>query len=653
MNRNILIIFLLAISSGLYAQKTSADIAREYAQKTDSVKKPRILKEWNLSSDYSEEVPLALDTVFSLSNRFKIADKYSPVNATLGNYGLPFYQLSFFDRVTDPDKFLYSWYYPFMHIPSNAVFMNTQVPYTELDWSFAGPTVTSEQTFRIRHSQNINRFFNVGLIYDIIYSFGQYNYQRAEDKTFSLYSSYTGTKYKLYMSVGINNITSFENGGILDETQLNQSSTLQIQTKLGGEDKANSILKNRNLLLVQRYTFSSNPVIKNDSISHKRSGFFGLSGTFSHILEIEKNARTYKDAYPISKFYDTILVTPNATADSVFSRSIKNTVRFDFTTDESRKFRLGGGVGIRDEILKFFSIIPIRYTLQPISGISNRNSNILIGRLYNNIGEKFGWLATGELYLTGYRVGDFNLNGQISKSFDWKKGRASWLLTGSVMNRQPSYWYQLWGGNNFEWRKNLHKEFRIDVGSVFKYPARKTELKINYAIIKNYTDFDTTAHPSQYSGGLSVASATLKNELKAWKFHFASDIIIQKSTNSNILDLPLATVREAAYFEHRFKFNKTGGRLSLQLGADVTYNTLYHPYAYMPATGRFYRQDNVLAGDYPYVNVFLNFKVKRTRVFIMFDHVNYGLSGSQYDMVPTYQMNTRMLRYGLSWTFYD
>ena len=199
MNRNILIIFLLAISSGLFAQKTSSVSAGSFTQKSDSLKKPRILKEWNLSADYSEEVPVAFDTIFSLSNRYKIADKYSPVNATLGNYGLPFYQLSFFDRITDPDKFLYAWYYPFMHVPSNAVFMNTQVPYTELDWSFAGPTVTSEQTFRVRHSQNINRFFNVGLIYDIIYSFGQYNYQRAEDKTFSLYSSYTGTKYKLYL----------------------------------------------------------------------------------------------------------------------------------------------------------------------------------------------------------------------------------------------------------------------------------------------------------------------------------------------------------------------------------------------------------------------------------------------------------------------
>jgi hypothetical protein len=222
-----------------------------------------------------------------------------------------------------------------------------------------------------------------------------------------------------------------------------------------------------------------------------------------------------------------------------------------------------------------------------------------------------------------------------------------------MINRQPSFWYEHWGGNNFEWDNNFKKEFRIDLGSAFRYPGRKTELKFNYAIIKNYADFDTTAHPSQYSGGLSVAAITLKNELRAWKFHLASVVIIQKSTNSNILDLPLATVREAAFFEHLFRFAKTGGRLNFQLGADVTYNTTYHPYSYMPATGRFYRQDKITAGDYPYVNVFLNFKVKRTRAFIMFDHVNAGLSGAKSDMVPSYPMNIRMLRYGLSWTFYD
>jgi hypothetical protein len=284
MIRHISIILLLGFSSGLYAQK-------------QDTLKPRIIKQWHLSPDFSEEVNIPFDTVFSLCNRFKLADKFSPVNAYLGNYGLPFYQISFFDRITDPDNFLYSYYYPFMHLPDNALFMNTQGPFTELDWSFAGPRETSEQTFRIRHTQNVNRFLNFGLIYDIIYSLGQYNYQRAEDKTFTLFSSYTGVKYKLYFAASLNNLISFENGGITDKNELSKIKSRDVRdvpVKLGGLDKANSHLKNRSLLLVQRYTLNSNHETKSDSVlSHERSGFLGLSGTFSHIFTLESNRRTY------------------------------------------------------------------------------------------------------------------------------------------------------------------------------------------------------------------------------------------------------------------------------------------------------------------------------------------------------------------------
>ena len=70
------------------------------------------------------------------------------------------YQMNFFDRITNPDMFLYDYYYPFMHLTDNAVFMNTQIPFTELVFNYAGPSDRSEQTFRIRHSQNVNRFLN-------------------------------------------------------------------------------------------------------------------------------------------------------------------------------------------------------------------------------------------------------------------------------------------------------------------------------------------------------------------------------------------------------------------------------------------------------------------------------------------------------------
>jgi hypothetical protein len=622
-------------------------------QKQDTLK-PRIIKQWNLSSDLTEEVIIPFDTVFSLFNRYRITDRYSPVNATLGNYGLPFYQISFFDRATDPDKFLFSYYYPLMFQPERYIFMNTQRPFTELVWTYGGAREMAEQTFRVRHSQNVNRFLNFGLDYDIVYSLGQYSYQRSEDKDFTFYSSYSGNKYKMYFAAGLNNLRSGENGGINLPEQLQNYNTREVSVYLGGLNEASSFLKNRNLMLIQKYTIGSGSIKQKDTAAAAKPMSFRLSGTFSHILVIDNNRRTYSDNSPGTGFYDSIYISKDATFDSLFARSIKNTVRFDFITDTTRKFRLGGGAGIRNELFRYSQIVPTHIDTIPADTASwKKNNNVLVGRLYNNIGDKFNWIATGELFLTGYRAGDFSINGVISKAFDLKKGRALWTITGGISNTQPSIWYDRWGSNNFEWSNNFGKIFRIDAGTGFSFPARHTDLRFNYAIIDNYTDFNTEALPSQHSGGLSVASLYLKKDLRAWKFHLTGDLLVQKSSNSEILDLPLVTVKSAGYFEHLFNFKKSNGQLNTQIGLDVTYHTLYNPYSYMPSTGRFYRQNEVETGNYPFINVFLNIKLRRTRIFVMLDHVNSGLMGYEYYMIPHYPQNVRMFRYGLAWTFYD
>lgn len=624
-----------------------------FAQKQDSVKH-RIIREWNLSPDFTEEVTIPFDTTFSLFNHYRLADRYSPFNATLGNYGLPFYQINFFDRITDPDKFLYSYYSPLLWQPENYVFMNTQVPFTELDWTFGGPRETAEQTFRVRHSQNVNRYLNFGLIFDVVYSLGQYSYQRAIDKDFTFYASYTREKYKFYFATALNNISSNENGGIADPAQLQQfSTTRDIEVKLGGLDAAQSVLKNRNLLFVQKYTIGAGQGAAKDTSAKGGKKPFRLSGTFSHILNLDVNRRTYYDKNPKSGFYDTVFIKDKLTYDSLYVRSIKNTVRFDFATDPARKFSLGGGVGIRNELFRYSQIIPTHDTNYSDTASWRKMNNALVGKLYNNIGDKFNWTATGELFLTGYRAGDFNLSGVITKSFRWKKGPASWIINGSISSTKPSFWYEQWGGNHFEWHNSFNKEFRINAGTEFLYPARNTEIKFNYSIIDNYTDFDTLALPSQHTGGLSVASLYLHKDVRAWKFHLTSDLLVQKSSNTSVLDLPLVSVRSSGYFDHLFIFRKTDGRLNMQLGAEILYNTKYHAYAYMPATGRFYRQDKETEGDYPYINVFLNLKLKRTRIFVMYDHLNSGFSGYRYYNVPSYPMNVRMFRYGIAWTFYD
>ena len=647
MLKKIIFILIFAIPAVLTAQKPDTTL-------------PVIKRQWKLSPDFTEEITVPVDTSFSLFHRNKLTDKFSPFNAYPGNYGLPLYQINFFDRIADPDMFLYSNYYPFMHLPDNALFMNTQMPFTEMVFSYTGPSDRAEQTFRIRHSQNVNRFLNFGLVYDIVYNLGQYSYQRTDNKTFSLFSSYSGDKYKFYIAGGINNITSVENGGIKYDSLMSTFDTRELEVNLGGLNKAKNLLKNRNLLIVQKYTVNKRPLLTADSLKGgKTVKKFRVDGTFSHIMSWEINKKSFVDYFPKSGYYDTTYISSTFTFDSLSQRSFKNTVRFDFSTDETRKFRLGGGVGIRNELFRYSQFIPsgapvISDTIVYSDTVVWKNSNnVLIGRLFNDIGDKFRWIATGELFLSGNRAGDFILDGKLVKSFDFKKGRATWDIFGKISSLQPSEWYDRWGSNNFKWQNNFQKEFRINAGTEISHPARRLMLRFNYAIIDNYTDFGPDNLPSQHTGGLSVAALYIKKEFSAWKFHLSNDILIQKSSNKTVLDLPLVTLRSAGFFEHNFHFKLTDGNLLTQIGAEVFYNTSYHGYSYMPATGRFYRQDQFLTGDYPYINVFLNIKLKRTRIFLMYDHVNSGMTGYNYFMVPSNPMNIRMFKYGLAWTFYD
>jgi hypothetical protein len=212
---------------------------------------------------------------------------------------------------------------------------------------------------------------------------------------------------------------------------------------------------------------------------------------------------------------------------------------------------------------------------------------------------------------------------------------------------------QWWSSNNFRWDNDLRKEFRITAGTSLVIPSVKASLKFNYALIDNYTDFGPEAIPSQHTGGLSVASLLASKQFTVWKFNLTADVLLQQSSNSDILSLPLFTGRSAFFIQHNFHFKLTNGNLNTQLGAEVFYNTPYYGYSYMPSTGVFYRQDMTKTGDYPYLNAFLNLKLKRTRIFLSLDHFNAGLNGTGYYLVPGNPLNIMMFRYGIAWTFYD
>ena len=107
----------------------------------------------------------------------------------------------------------------------------------------------------------------------------------------------------------------------------------------------------------------------------------------------------------------------------------------------------------------------------------------------------------------------------------------------------------------------------------------------------------------------------------------------------------------ATYF---YEFSVVKNVLRLQLGVDAYYNTSYYGPGYNPATMQFYNQREVKTGNYLWMDAFLSGKWKRVRLLVKLQHFNYELfGGRRYFQTAHYPLNRRMLKFGVSWNFYD
>lgn len=636
-----------------------------YGQR-DTISEVRITRIYTLSEDYSEIVPLELDTLLNGFIDYRAGEKITPFYADQGNYGQPALEIDFFSRNREYDHFLYSNLKPYMHHTGNKRFIDTQVPFTDLRFFFGGPRALAEQSLKVRHSQNVNRNLNLGLNLEVLNSLGQYSYQTADSRAFTLHTSYLGKRYRAFAAWSLNNITRMENGGIIyegsEETGVNDPSflanydTRDVPVNLGRLNSAENSLKNRNLLVVQRYRVGRVETIDNPEAPGDRRES-RVEGTFSHILSLDYTGRSYSDKLPLGGFYDTAYISNDTnrlpTADSLYFRVLKNTLRFDFSTRESARFRLGIGVGVRNEINLYKQVIPTYDTLYADTARWNNSSNAIVGRLYNRIGDKFGWEASGEIWMTGYRSGDFYFDGSLQKIFGEGKRELRIKGNGSLSSTRPVWWQNNWGSNHFAWNNDFGNEVRAEAGGELLMQGIKLRISADYALVTNHIYFGREALPTQYEGAISILAARLEKDIRFWKINFNNKLLLQTVSHGDIIPLPLLTVKSALYFDHEFNFRSTGGKLQVQMGVQALYHSSYYACSYMPSTSVYYTQNIMETGNYPFIDGFMAIKLKRTRIFVAFDHLNQGLNGYNYFMVPGYPMPVRTFKYGVSWTFYN
>jgi hypothetical protein len=218
---------------------------------------------------------------------------------------------------------------------------------------------------------------------------------------------------------------------------------------------------------------------------------------------------------------------------------------------------------------------------------------------------------------------------------------------------KPSFLYSRFVSNTFIWNQDLDQTNIFNMSGELSLLSNYFDLHGDYYLLHNYVYFDTTAFPQQFHKGLSVLSLVAEKEFHLWKFHSINKMAFQQVSDPDVLSLPTLAISSSNYLQHEFNFKSTGGKLTTIIGFDLFYNTSYYANAYMPSLAVFYQQQKKHLGNYPYVDLFLNVRLKRVRFFMKYEHINSGWLEKNFFTTLHYPMFQRYLKIGISWTFYD
>jgi hypothetical protein len=95
------------------------------------------------------------------------------------------------------------------------------------------------------------------------------------------------------------------------------------------------------------------------------------------------------------------------------------------------------------------------------------------------------------------------------------------------------------------------------------------------------------------------------------------------------------------------------GNLEMHAGVDIHWRSAYYAPGYDPAIRQFYNQNTFQMNAFPIVDLFLNAKVKRARIFIKYNNILQAFTHTGYFATPYYPGQRNILDFGFDWSFYD
>ena len=391
--------------------------------------------------------------------------------------------------------------------------------------------------------------------------------------------------------------------------------------------------------------------------------------SFIHTLKFDNYRRIYQAYKTPTDFYaNTYTVDEPLTGDSIYDKTrhyrLKNTFALSLLEGFNKWAKAGLKAFITSELRHF--------TLPSATGIDTYNEhNLSFGaQLSKKQGKTFHYDAIAETSLTGEDAGQLKIDGSADLNFKLFGDTLTLTANGFFYRLNPTFYYRHYHSRHAWWdNTNMSKILHSRIQGILNYQKTRTTLRVAVDEIKNYTYF-ASSHTitsgkrvnhaitvNQNSGAIHLLTASLSQDFTFGPLNWESVITYQNSSNKTVLPVPTLNLYSNVYL--RFKIAHV---LRCDFGADVRYFTKYYAPDYVPSLGQYAVQTNtntagsdsrVEIGNYPVVNVYANFHLKHTRFFIMMSHLNAGTGKKNYFYTPHYPLNQGILRFGLSWNFFN
>ena len=547
--------------------------------------------------------------------------KYSNIGQTYNNLTHTFDDMSFLPVFSFSSK-----HHAYLGI-EDIKYFHVPTPFTELLFK----TVMKQGQFTdVLFSTNTSENLNFSIAFKGLRSLGNYQNILSGSKHFRFTTKFNSLNEKYNFKIHYVNqfLENQENGGLNPESIINFES----------ED---SLFKERSKLSVN-YEDATN------FFSSKRYFFdqeFLLKKSFSigHSFEYETLYNEYYQS-EASEIYGQISPGLSSVSDRT---ELKTTIN-KFYTDLNSNF-LG-------KIKIIYSNYNYNYKTNSLSNNAKgfkKNENAISFKFKRNFFNHILKVSVTK-NLFGDRLGDLintRIDSNINKDFKYSLGL-------NITRQHPGLYYESYnsGYTSANW---INKISKTKINNV--YLNMKSDLfgntRLDFRLIDNYTFFSLISKNNnlvpiviQSNSTITYLKIKWQKEFNFGKFTLDNSLIYQKvNQGQDFLNVPEFLTRNTIYYSNSI----LKGALFFQTGVSLKYFSKYYSNEYNPLISSFHIQNEKKTGGFPLVDLFVNAKIKQTRLFLKAEHFNSTFTGNNFYSSPSYPYRDFVIRFGLVWNFFN